>query len=55
MQLGWKTILPLALGFFVFSSSILVGFNILPDHSSSFYTDSTNVYRLVIDPSKAIN
>jgi NADH-quinone oxidoreductase subunit H len=48
MQLGWKTILPLALGFFIFSSSILIGFNILPDQSSSFFIDTTNVYRIVI-------
>jgi hypothetical protein len=46
MQLGWKTMLPLSLGFFVFSSSILVGFNILPDDSNLIFIDSTNIYRL---------
>ena len=48
MQLGWKTILPLSLGFFIFSSSILIGFNILPDNNSSFFIDSTNIYRIVV-------
>jgi hypothetical protein len=45
MQLGWKAILPLALGFFVFISSILVGFDILPDNISIMYTDSNSHYK----------
>lgn len=46
MQLGWKTMLPLSLGFFIFSSSILIGFDILPDNNSLIFIDSTNIYRL---------
>ena len=38
--------LPLALGFFVFSSSVLVGFDIVPDNATSIFIDSNNVYRL---------
>ena len=51
MQLSWKTMLPISLGFFVFSSSILMGFNILPDNSL-IYSDSSNIYRLYIAPSQ---
>jgi len=50
MQLSWKTMLPMALGFFIFSSSILVGFDIMPTNSSLIYMDSTNIYRLHMLP-----
>jgi hypothetical protein len=42
--------LPMALGFFIFSSSILVGFDIMPTNSSLIYMDSTNIYRLHMLP-----
>jgi hypothetical protein len=47
MQLSWKTMLPLALGFFIFSGSVLVGFDIMPDNTW-LYSDSSNIYRLYI-------
>lgn len=30
MDLGWKTFLPLTLGYFIFVAGILIGFNYLP-------------------------
>lgn len=50
MQLSWKTMLPLALGFFLFSSSTLIGFNLVPNNGL-VYTDTSNIYRLHILPS----
>ena len=38
MQLGWKSMLPLSLGFFVFFTSTIVGFDIIPDNLS-LYSD----------------
>jgi NADH-quinone oxidoreductase subunit H len=58
MQIGWKTILPLALGLFILASSLIVGLDIIPEsnHNAdgtrngaySLYTDSSNIYRRVI-------
>jgi len=49
MQLSWKTMLPLALGFFIFVSSVLIGFDIMPNNVL-IYTDSSNIYRLHMIP-----
>lgn len=48
MQLCWKSILPLSLGFFVFSSSILVGFDILPNNYILVNSTSDYIYSLWI-------
>lgn len=48
MQLGWKSMLPLALGFFIFYSSFIVGFNISCDCQKLFFFDDVNLYRILI-------
>lgn len=46
MQLCWKSILPLLLGFFIFSTSILVGFDILPNNFILINSTSDIIYSL---------
>lgn len=48
MQLGWKSMLPLALGLFILYSSILVGFNISCDYQKLVFFDNINLYRILI-------
>lgn len=48
MVIGWKAILPVVLGFFIFVSSVLVGFNLLPLNMILLYDETDKMYDLFI-------